>query len=750
MKSLCLALLCLFLNPIVFAQQIDFPATVVEDDAALTKVMPDLAGQALSLYKESDRDKYLGTLFRLQMVAGRYADADATLASLRELRLAANPQAVDRLFPFVIYAKAKTRQTADRMSFDEAFKQVFRDVYGRLDDTTAIQMQFWFGADLDRARDDLRTALERQQGKHTIELADALDLIRKYHFLQSFRSFMPLTAELFAEDDRKRYLIQNDILIKTRDGASIAAMVVRPRAGASVPQPTLLGFTIYANDDDEFVQTKLAAARGYVGVVAYTRGKGRSPDAAVPYEHDGDDAAAVIEWISQQVWSDGQVGMYGSSYNGYAQWAAAKRLPPALKAIMPSATVAPGIDVPMEGNVFQSFVYQWPFYTTNNKALDDATYNDRARWNALNRTWYSTGQPYRALDRIDGTPNPVFRRWLEHPSYDAYWQRMIPFREEFARIDIPVLATTGYFDGGQVGVLYYLTEHNRYHPDANHTLLVGPYEHYLMQTGPARVVEGYELDPVALIDVQELRYQWFDHVLKSGPKPALLKNKVNYQVMGSNEWKHAPSLDAMANGSLRFHLTSSRSEGVYRLSEAKPSSDAFTTLKIDFTDRSDVDRAVSASIVSKTLDSHNGIAFVSDIFKQPTEFSGLFSGQLDFVSNKKDFDVYVALYELMPSGEYFQLSSYMARTSYARDRSQRQLLVPGKRQQLAFKSGRITSRKFQAGSRLVAVLSINKQPDLQINYGTGKDVSDESIEDAKVPLQVKWYGDSYLDIPVWR
>ena len=48
------------------------------------------------------------------------------------------------------------------------------------------------------------------------------------------------------------------------------------------------------------------------------------------------------------------------------------------------------------------------------------------------------------------------------------------------------------------------------------------------------------------------------------------------------------------------------------------------------------------------------------------------------------------------------------------------------------------------------MLNIIKQPDLQINYGTGKDVSDESMQDAKIPLQIKWYGDSYIDIPMWR
>jgi hypothetical protein len=121
-----------------------------------------------------------------------------------------------------------------------------------------------------------------------------------------------------------------------------------------------------------------------------THGKGCSPDKPVPYEHDGADAAALV-------------------------------------------TAAPGIDVPMEGNVFQSFVYYWPFYTTTNKTLDDAPYNDRGRWFRMNHDWYVKGAPYRSLEKIDGTPNPFFARWLGHPSYDAYWQGMIPYGKDFAR-----------------------------------------------------------------------------------------------------------------------------------------------------------------------------------------------------------------------------------------------------------------------------------------------------------------------------
>ena len=80
------------------------------------------------------------------------------------------------------------------------------------------------------------------------------------------------------------------------------------------------------------------------------------------------------------------------------------------------------------------------------------------------------------------------------------------------------------------------------------------------------MIAGYEIDPVARIDiVAELRYQWFDWILKGGPKPALLADKVNYEVMGANRWKHAPSIAAMANGALRFYLSAERSGAGYRL-----------------------------------------------------------------------------------------------------------------------------------------------------------------------------------------
>ena len=69
-------------------------------------------------------------------------------------------------------------------------------------------------------------------------------------------------------------------------------------------------------------------------------------------------------------------------------------------------------------------------------------------------------------------------------------------------------------------------------------------------------------------------------------------------------------------------------------------------------------------------------------------------------------------------------------------------------QRLVVRDTRLLGRKLAAGSRIVVALGVIKQPDRQLNLGSGKDPSDETLADAGVPLEIRWRGDSYLDFPV--
>jgi predicted acyl esterase len=216
----------------------------------------------------------------------------------------------------------------------------------------------------------------------------------------------------------------------------------------------------------------------------------------------------------------------------------------------------------------------------------------------------------------------------------------------------------------------------------------------------------------------------------------------------------------MGKGTLKFYLDAAAPEGdalkgeAHRLALRKTSDSTFVQHNINLADRSDAAAALQPTndIVSKSPQTRNAVVFVSEPLKHSQQFSGLFSGKLDFTINKMDVDLTLTIYELLPNGDYVQLfdPGYEFRASYAHDRTNRQLLKAGERQQLTFKSDRLTGRTLETGSRVVLVLSVNKRPDRQINYGTGNAVNEESIEDAHVSVKIRWYSDSYLDIPIRR
>ena len=742
------------------AQRLSLPSPLT-DSLALARGMPVLATRVIEQYTDTDRARKLDNLFRLQIVAGRYDDAVRSLRELRSIRTlstTARPDARAANIQYEIWARAMATSARSGLSFNDAFATAFQQVFATLDDRTSALVIRALSVAPQTLRAPLQRAVEQQKGRTEIEMTDALALVRAFQRFETHRTFRPLVTALANEDDARRYFTERNVGVRTPDGATVCTQVMRPRA-APGKLTALLAFTIYVDSATDVSEMRRAASNGYAGVSGYTRGKACSPQTPVPYRYDGADAAAVIDWIAAHPWSDGRVGMYGGSYNGFTTWAATKKMPKALKAIMVGAPVAPGLDVPMEGNIVWSFIYQWPFYTTNNKTLDDTTYFNFPRWSKLTREWYVSGRAYRDLDKIDGTPNPIFNEWISHPSYDAYWQQTIPYDEDFAKINIPVLQTAGYFYGGPGAAVYYLNQHYAHDPQARHYLVIGPYDHVPAQRGvvsalgdTTTIFAGYTLDPVARIDiVADLRYQWFDWTLRGGPRPPLLADRINYQVLGANEWKHAPSVAAMANGRLRFYLSPARSGNAYRLASERSRTDTSVTLRVDLAYRRDIDSSFAGGgVLDTAVNTYEALKFVSDPIEAPAEVSGLYSGHLEFVTNKKDFDLSISLFELTEKGEYFLLPPVQIRASHARDLETRRLLTPGAREAIDFKAIRLISKRLRPRSRIVAVIGPIKWPGQQINYGSGKDVSDETIADAGSPLEIRWFTNSFIDLPIRR
>ena len=338
---------------------------------------------------------------------------------------------------------------------------------------------------------------------------------------------------------------------------------------------------------------------------------------------------------------------------------------------------------------------------------------------------------------------------MNHPSYDRFWQKWLPFGDEFAQLDIPVLTVTGYYSARETAALYYFTQHHQHDAQADHALLIGPFDEQSVEHGASSSLRELTLDAVARIDPNDARYEWFDHALDGAERPAQLRANVNYEVAGANEWRHEPSLEALESKPLRFYLEASPAGAPHALVAEKPSAPMSLTETLDLRDRTDAGWRPARELVLGELQSREGALFVTEPFEEGVDVAGRLRGTLDFTINKYDVDLIVMLYELRPDGEYVKLfePAYAFRASYARDRVRRRLLLNGVRQQLPFQSERMVGRRLEAGSRLVMTLGINKRADQQINYGGTHDVSEESIEDAGAPIRIRWHEGSFIEIP---
>jgi uncharacterized protein len=125
-------------------------------------------------------------------------------------------------------------------------------------------------------------------------------------------------------------------------------------------------------------------------------------------------------------------------------------------------------------------------------------------------------------------------------------------------------------------------------------------------------------------------------------------------------------------------------------------------------------------------------------------------GEIKAILNKRDIDLKIDCYELLPNGKYFSLSGTVQRASMIKDPGKRILLRPGVEENIPVYNSFFTSKKVSKGSRIVLVVGMNKSPWWELNYGTGKDVSTETIDDGRIPLNIQWSNRSYIKLPVER
>ena len=114
-----------------------------------------------------------------------------------------------------------------------------------------------------------------------------------------------------------------DVKTPMRDGVDLSSDIYLPDAHGKFP--TVLIRTPYDNAQERTVEkARRLASNGYACVAQDVRGRWDSDGRWYALVNEGKDGYDTQEWIGQQEWSDGKIGMSGSSYLGHVQWQSAQ------------------------------------------------------------------------------------------------------------------------------------------------------------------------------------------------------------------------------------------------------------------------------------------------------------------------------------------------------------------------------------------------------------------------------------------
>lgn len=346
---------------------------------------------------------------------------------------------------------------------------------------------------------------------------------------------------------KPEYRAEVDVMVPMRDGVKLATDLYFPAdydadAKPAAKLPVLLVRTPYGKGNGNSGDGKYFAPRGYVVVVQDTRGRYRSEGVWRWLTDDLPDGFDCAEWIVKQPWSNGRIGMLGTSYVGGTQHAMALSGTPHLKTLIPVDAVSNmGRQSMRNAGAFEMRFWNWIILNAANgsSASKDPGKAAVLKEMAANRHEYLKLLPLRA----GTTPlklAPEYESWLidamQHGADDEFWSAINVVERADKYADVPVYLVGGWYDswaGNTTANFQALTKQLK----SDVYLIMGPWIHGAQGSSThGQVNFGKE---AAIADPQAWRLQWFDRWLKDATndvgRAAPFKTKVRIFVMGTGD-----------------------------------------------------------------------------------------------------------------------------------------------------------------------------------------------------------------------
>lgn len=493
-----------------------------------------------------------------------------------------------------------------------------------------------------------------------------------------------------------------------RDGVKLATNVFipkGPKAGEG-PWPVIITRTPYGKDGKQFaVLNGRYGPKGYVYVAQDCRGKFRSEGKYRPFEDDLLDGYDTVEWVAQQPWCNGKIGVTGPSAMGITANLAAASDPPHLTAAF--VIVAPSsmlFESTFQGGVFKEA--------------------DVGNW--------LRGQG--AGDRAD--------EMKARPIMDERWKETdLPFH--MPKVRIPMYNVGGWydmFDQGNVNNFVYLQNEGREGAKGNQKLLMGPFGH-----GDLKGDLQYP-GSAGLIGVVGEEFRWFDLWLKGvddgiGQEPA-----VKYYMMASakkgeastkNGWRTSAVWPPAEMKPTKFYLHQNRS-----LSTDMPKGDTKAEITYAFDPRNPVKSFGGQNLTidrgpkdqREVGERSDYIRFMTPVLEQDLEIAGQVFAELWVSSDAPCTDFHAKLVDVYPDGYEALLLDAPIRARYRDGQNPEDVkfLKPGEPVKVKIDLWS-TANIFEKGHRVAVHITSSNHPRFEVNPNTGE-APGQSTKEPKIAL----------------
>jgi uncharacterized protein len=512
----------------------------------------------------------------------------------------------------------------------------------------------------------------------------------------------------------------------TRDGVRLDADVYRPDAEGTFPillmrQPygrAIASTVVYAHPI-------WYAAHGYIVVIQDVRGRGTSEGEFNLFAAEIEDGFDTVNWAANLPGSNGQVGMYGFSYQGMTQLYAAIARPAALKTICPSMI---GYDL------YADWAYEGGAFCLHSNlgwALQLAAETARRRGDqdAYNTLYAAAHNPplYDPVCADSGilkqlAPDSHYHDWLNHPEPDDYWEQLSP-KSKMTEVDLPMLHIGGWFDPYLRGTLGLYREMAARSAFPQH-LVVGAWAHLPW----GRKVGAVDYGKAASSEVDRLQIRWFNQFLKGEDTGVLNDPPVHLFEIGTNQWRSYTAFPIAK--STTYFLAST---GLATLTEAgkltltPQSSDSPPDMLVHDPWRPvpalGGHAAIPAGSFDRTaLDSRSDIAiYSSEPLEADLQLVGEAKVEIYCTADAPSFDLCAVLSEVKPNGSVYNLTQ-----GYVRIKDNPGAIAPV---QILLQSICVSIPK---GNALRLSLSAACFPAYSVNAGTGTHSGESRLIDAQV------------------